>query len=85
MGRQSLIDAVVAWLPLVVLIGVTFWLLGRSMTRYNAHLDEVGRINRESQEVTREAQTINRELIEIQRQTLTELREIKSALKDRNS
>ena len=55
------------------------------MRSYNAHVDEVRRINREGQEVTREAQIINRELVEIQRQTLAELREIKNALKDRNS
>ena len=85
MDRKALIDLLVAWVPLALLVGLTFWLMSRSMRSYNAHVDEVRRINREGQEVTREAQIINRELVEIQRQTLAELREIKNALKDRNS
>lgn len=85
MDQRALIDLLTAWLPFVVLVGVSFWLMRRSMKSYAAHIEEVGRINRESQQVSREAQAINREVLELHRQTLTELREIKNALKDRNS
>ncbi|MGL4281891.1 MAG: hypothetical protein ACRCS0_16140 [Albidovulum sp.] len=85
MDRAVLIDALSAWLPFIVLVGVSFWLMRRSMKSYAAHIDEVGRINRESQEVSREAQAINREVLDLNRQMLAELREIKNALKDRKS
>lgn len=63
-----MLEALIAWLPFVLIIGVFLWFSVSQMRSYKKHVDRV--------------QTINDEILEINQAMIAELREIKEILKD---
>lgn len=66
---KAVLDALIAWLPLVVIFLVFIALGSHQMRSYKQHVDQVT--------------DINNELVAINREMISELREIKEILKDR--
>lgn len=63
-------EALIAWLPLIVILGVFLGLGIYQMRKHQGHVDQVT--------------DINNELVAINREMIAELREIKELLRDRN-
>ena len=74
----AMIDLIMAWLPLLVVVVVTGYILivmRRQQKSYASHLADVTRINEENR-------VLGRENHEIARQSLIVLKEIKTLLED---
>lgn len=63
-------DLVGAWLPVVLLIAVTVWLMQRSRRSMARHVGDT--------------EAINNRILEANREIVLELREIRQILKDRH-
>ena len=63
-------EAFIAWLPLLVLLGAVWWGYRVSMRRYKEHVDEVN--------------TVNQKIVDTNQEMIAELREIKELLKRRS-
>jgi ATP-dependent Zn protease len=74
MNQNTLIDSIVAWLPLVVILGIWFY----AMRRYKGSNSEVMEMNREIIAMNRDIQAVN--------QTMSEtLLRIEKLLQDRKA
>ncbi len=71
MARSELIELIVAWLPLIILMGIWWFLVRKWNRQYRGHVDQVN--------------AINAEILAANREMLAELSEIRKALQDRKS
>ncbi|NDW04700.1 hypothetical protein [Jiella pacifica] len=63
-------DILAAWLPLLLLIAVVIWLMGRSRRAMDRHVADT--------------EAINNRILEASRETVQELRRIRKMLEDRS-
>ena len=67
---MGMADILAAWLPLLLLIAVVIWLMGRSRRAMDRHVADT--------------EAINNRILEASRETVQELRRIRKMLEDRS-